>query len=274
MPETVDTTLPEIEQIVVRAFDYASAYDLRAARELLTREPGGKVLGQNPLAIQVAPQTILVVFEYGSVVFFNYAADDCALLLERLKSCCQRPNRSVSTDEFVLNVAGRGKRPEGTDELTVKEFNRDTAILVAVVLSRSVALEYYEIQVSSSLEQLEQTVADLATVGKIRGGERSLTRQVGFALQIEHQLAYELDAFDDPDIVWDGGKRIEQLYKDLKREFDLDDRVRIIQQKVSIISRWSQFVISRLEGHRANLLEWIIIILILSEIVLILFGKM
>jgi hypothetical protein len=70
------------------------------------------------------------------------------------------------------------------------------------------------------------------------------------------------------------GKRIEQLYKDLKREFDLDDRVRIIQQKVSIISRWSQFVISRLEGHRANLLEWIIIVLILSEIVLILFGKM
>ena len=85
---------------------------------------------------------------------------------------------------------------------------------------------------------------------------------------------YNLSIFDDPDIVWDGGKRIEDLYKSLKREFDLEDRIEIVQQKISIISRSSTFVIARLEGQRSRILEWIIILLILLEILLVIFGKM
>jgi len=73
--------------------------------------------------------------------------------------------------------------------------------------------------------------------------------------------------------VWDGGKRIEELYTNLKRQFDLDDRIKIIQQKVSIISRSTTFIISRLEARRSQFLEWIIILLILLEIVLFAMGK-
>ena len=87
-------------------------------------------------------------------------------------------------------------------------------------------------------------------------------------------ITYTLSAFDDPDIVWEGGKRIEELYRLLKREFDLEDRIRIIQQKVSLISRSSMFVIGRLEGQRSLILEWVIILLILLEVLLVVFGKM
>jgi len=273
MPETIDQPT-DSERIIARAFDVASSYDLRAAREILAADPGGKVLYGNPLTTQGAGHKIISVFDYGAIVFFNFEPDECDAVMEKLKPCTHRLNRMVSKDEFTLLLGGRVKRPEGTDELTVKEFNRDTAILVAVVLSRSVALEYYETLVASSLAQLEQTIGTLAKKGSIHTRETELTRRVGGALLIEHELAYDLSAFDDPEIVWDGGARIGQLYHALKREFDLDDRIKIIQHKVSLISRWCTFVISRLEGHRSRVLEWIIIILILSEILLVLFGKM
>jgi uncharacterized Rmd1/YagE family protein len=137
-----------------------------------------------------------------------------------------------------------------------------------------VSIEYYEAQVADALAQLEQTISTLARQGKIPRSPRALTRQVGFALSVEHELAYALSVFDDPDVVWDGGPKIESLYRSLKREFDLEDRIRILQQKVSLISRSSTFVISRLEGQRSQVLEWIIIFLIMSEIILVLLGKM
>ena len=89
-----------------------------------------------------------------------------------------------------------------------------------------------------------------------------------FALSVEHDLAYDVAILDDPDALWDAGSKVEQLYTGLKREFDLEDRIRIIQQKTSIISRFSTFVLSRLESQRAMYLEWIIILLIVSEILI------
>lgn len=267
-------TAPELERIVVRAFDVASAYELRAARDVLASGTSPKVLNANPLILQFHSRKLLIVFEYGSIVFFNVDEDECRVYLDLLENCTVRPNRRVHRDDFALVLAPREKKPEGTDELYVKDLNRDTAALVGVVLSRSVALEYYEALVEQSLARLEQTVSSLASTGLVPRGEREMTRQVGLALLIEHELAYSVSAFDEPDIVWEGGGRMNQLYLDLKREFDIDDRIRVIQQKVSLISRWSTFVISRLEGHRSRMLEWIIIVLIASEILLVLFGKM
>jgi uncharacterized Rmd1/YagE family protein len=244
--------------VLSRAYDYASAYDLKSARELLLHDQGAKVLDANPLIVQFTPRTVVSVFEYGSLVFFNLEEAECLRLIEVLKPAAQRPNRSIATDEFTLTLSSRQKAPDGTEEMTVKEFTKDIVTVVGTVLSRSVALEYYETVLNGTLERLE----------------RNLTRQAGLGLLIEHALAHSVSVFDDPDIIWDGGERIERLYRQLKREFDLDDRVKIVQQKVSLISRWSTFVISRLEGHRARMLEWIIIFLIAAEIVLALTGRL
>jgi len=134
-------------------------------------------------------------------------------------------------------------------------------------VSRSVAVEYYEGLLDSSLERLETTVQALAGTRRMPRGQRQLTRQVCLALLLEHELAFSVGVFDEPDSVWDSTAWIDELYRALRREFDLNDRIKVIRQKVSIISRWSTFVISPLEGTRAEILEWIIVILVLSEIV-------
>ncbi len=264
----------EPEAIVVKAYDVASSYDLPAARKALEGELKGKVLETNPLLLQLGERKMVAIFDYGSIVFFDAEINERAHVMEKLKPFALRLNKIVSEDEFILYLSPRPKKPEGTDELVVKQFNRDIALVVGTVLSRSVSVEYYEKLVGDALAQLEQPIASLQSTGKIPHTHRELTKKVGFALAVEQELAYALSAFDDPDIVWGGGKPIEDLYRNLKREFDLEDRIKIIQQKVSIISRSSTFVISRIEGQRSQILEWIIILLILLEILLVVFGKM
>ncbi|MFZ4619295.1 MAG: RMD1 family protein [Bacteroidota bacterium] len=264
----------EPEKIIVKAYDVASSYDLKAAREILVNNFAGKVLNMNPLLVQIGNHKMIGMFDYGSIVFFNHFQAEITETLDTLRGCAFRPNRRFSEDEYVLSITSRLQMPEGTEELFIKEFNKDIAMVVSVVLSRSVSLEYYESLISDTFGQLEDSVSTLAREGRIQKNERTLTKEVGLAISVEQELAYNLSAFDEPEIVWSGGKRIDELYKKLKREFDLDDRIRAIQQKVSIISRSSTFVISRLEAQRAQILEWIIIILIISEIILALLGKM
>jgi uncharacterized Rmd1/YagE family protein len=265
---------PESEKIFVKAFDVASSYDLKMARDVLVNNFSGKVLNLNPLLVQIAPRKNVVLFDYGSIIFFNHTDAEITETLDTLRGCTLRPNRRFSEDEFVLNITSRLQMPEGTEELFIKEFTKDIAMVVSIVLSRSVSLEYYESLISDTFGRLEESVATLAREGRIQKNERTLTKEVGLAISVEQELAYNLSAFDEPEIVWSGGKKIDELYKRLKREFDLDDRIRAIQQKVSIISRSSTFVISRLEAQRAQVLEWIIIVLIAFEIILALLGIM
>ena len=264
----------QAERISVKAFDVASAFDLVAARKVLENDLRGKLLEDKPLLVRFSPQKMVGVFDYGAIVFFDVEREERRDIIDRLKPFASRENKQYSEDDFTLNLGARTKKPEGTDELVVKELNRDIALVVGAVLSRSVSVEFYETLVADALKQLEVPIASLQDTGKIPHGERELTKKVGFALAVEQELAYTLSVFDDPDIVWDGGKPIEELYRNLKREFDLEDRIRVIQQKVSIISRSSTFVISRIEGKRSQLLEWIIILLIVLEIMLVLIGKM
>jgi uncharacterized Rmd1/YagE family protein len=253
--------------VSVKAYDLASGFDLGRAREILERTTLCKVLDQDPLLLQFEDQKILIVFSYGATVFFNIPQEETRTFIQHLRPSAIREYDQGREDDFLLHITSEEKQPEGTSKWYIREFNRDIALVVGVVLSRSVSLEHYETRVGGVLEQFQQTIAKLATTGWIPHRRKEAAKHVGFALSVEHELAYDVAILDDPDILWDGGARVGELYAKLKREFDLEDRIKIVMQKVSIISRFSTFVLSRLESQRAMFLEWIIIILILSEIV-------
>src|SRR5258706_15752573 len=107
------------------------------------------------------------VFDFRSIVFFKGESPERASLVEGLMPFTQRPNKTVSEDDFILYLGSQSKDPEGTDELTIRELTRDIALLVGAVLSRSVSVEYYEKLVEDALAQLEGPIASLQSTGTI-----------------------------------------------------------------------------------------------------------
>jgi uncharacterized Rmd1/YagE family protein len=140
------------------------------------------------------------------------------------------------------------------------------------VLSRSVSLEYFEDKIDRSLAQLEDTMEHLARKGRLMGTRRALAQQVGIALQIEHELAYNLGLLDNPDMIWESGHRIGKIYSHLARSFDIQDRVLILQRKLAIIQRSCEFIIHRLQDRTLTWQEYAIIALFVIDIILIYWG--
>ncbi len=262
-----------MKSIPVLAFDVATSFDnIKLVTEFQNQV---KLIVKDPLIWKLSGEKYLVVFDYGSVVFFNFNESEARLWLNKLKAFAQRTNRKEFTDSFTLYIGGK-KNTLNTNELRVEQFLLDTIKLVAIVLSRSVGLEYYEDLIDRNLEKLEESVDSLSYQGKFISSRRQLIKQVGLAHAIQHELAYNLALLDDPDVVWERGEEMEKLYKVLSDQYKINNRVQVIERKLSLITKSSQFILERLQDRTANLLETAIIFLFVVDIIFILielFGR-
>lgn len=255
------------QEIKVLAYDIATSFDMDQLRRRASE--WGNLRETEPVIIELAKNKYMVVFDYGSVVFFNTDSSEAQSLMERLKEFAQRANRQVYTDDFTLYVGG-GPGVASSDQLTVSKFFLDAVKLVAIVLSRSVALSYYEDLIDRSLAKLEKTVDTVAREGRFVGKRRSLIKQVGLANAIQHELAYNLALLDDPDVVWERGEEMQKLYQNLSVQFSIQRRAQIINRKLSIISNSTSFIIEQLQYRTANVLELAIIFLFIVDLIIFL----
>ncbi|MCX7919044.1 MAG: RMD1 family protein [bacterium] len=244
------------------------AYDIARSINLTTLKSAGLgvILCEEPLIYQEVDK-YLAVFDFGVAVFFGYNKSEIANRIQQIKKHTVGYKTEYSKDDFVLHVGPKEGILPTKEELTIETLNLDTIKLVSIVLARSVSLEYYENLIDKSLEKLTEVIHSLASTGKTGETESRLSKEVGLALAIEHELAYNLEILDEPEILWEGGKKIEDLYHTLTKTFELESRVQILEKKLDIVSKSYRFLIDQLQARRASVLELIIILLILFEII-------
>jgi uncharacterized Rmd1/YagE family protein len=258
-----------MRSIPILAYDVATSFNLKTLQ--VTAAEWGSIVSRDPVIVQFPDDRYMVVFDYGSLVFFNFTEETARHWINKLSDFATRWGREEFTDNFTLHV-GKAEGEPSTEEFTVPEFTLDIVKLVAIVLSRSVSLEYFEFLVDRSLGQLEDTIEQLAFTGKITGSRTALTKQVGVGLNIQHELAYNLGLLDDPDILWEGGQRIGKLYTHLAQTFDIRERALALQRKIDIIAKSSEFIILRLQERTLTWQEYAIIALFVIDIILIYWG--
>ncbi|MFB3896746.1 MAG: RMD1 family protein [bacterium] len=249
-------------QVEVKAYDIARSINLSGLKTI----PLGSIICEDPLIYQEIDK-YLAIFDFGVAVFFGYDKPEIAQRVEEIKKYTVGYKTEYSKDDFILHVGPREGTLPTKEELTIENMNLDNIKLVGIVLARSVSLEYYENLIDKSLEKLTDIVQSLASKGKTGASESMLSKEVGLALAIEHELAYNLEILDEPGVLWEGGKKIESLYHTLTKAFELESRVQILEKKLDIVSRTDRFLIDQLQSRRASLLEIVVILLILFETV-------
>ncbi|MFH1111757.1 MAG: RMD1 family protein [Patescibacteria group bacterium] len=257
-----------MRSIQVFAYDIATSFDLPLIRQ--QADSWGKVLEKDPLVCQLAEEKYLVIFDYGSVVFFGFSTQEVREQINNLKKYANRANRREFVNSFALHIGNR--IAVSTEEMVVSKFMLDVVKLVAIVLSRSVGLEYYEDLIERNLAKIEEAVDKLSHEGRLVGSRRELVKQVGLALAVNHELAYNLGLLDEPEIVWDRGAEMQKIYQHLTSAFAIQRRAQTVERKLDIIAKSSQFIIDRLQDRTANLLEYGIIFLFVVDLILLLMG--
>lgn len=254
--------LEEKERLDARSWLFTEGIDLSRVEE----EP----IARSPLTVQVGGG-IGMVYRYGAVVLFG--VDDAAsrAFIERMRSAAPAPPPERDRDAAELRRVTEGA-VEGVNSLgaiVLTSFSLSRLRVVAEVLARSAVLNYYESHLASVLLDLEPPVARLRQAGRLPLRIRTLLKGVGEVLNTEMRMISRAEVSEKPELVWNEPD-LDRLYLTLAEEYELTDRDQALSRKLDLAMRIISILLEALSGRRAIFVEWVIVILILIEVIMVL----
>jgi uncharacterized Rmd1/YagE family protein len=90
-------------------------------------------------------------------------------------------------------------------------------------------------------------------------------------LLIQHKMVGHVEVLEKPDVLWDHPE-LERFYARLRNEYELRERERALNRKLELVSRTVATLLELIQNRRSLRVEWYIVLLILFEIALTLYG--
>jgi uncharacterized Rmd1/YagE family protein len=209
------------------------------------------------------------VFAFGSIVLINFAPGDELLFIQYLKSF--KPDLDPKTfrnyqDDYELQKNSQSDKFHLTDQCaTLPRLEAYHPEIVATVLAKSVALERIEEQMGRIFDKLEIMIDHLEK-GKLYIGDKELARTTAKIIRHEYNTIAYIMILDKPDITWSHSEAAE-FYDEMAKFFELNDRYQILKQKTDVLNIIIGHFSSITHSLKNIRVEWIILILILIELV-------
>jgi required for meiotic nuclear division protein 1 len=244
-----------------------SAHALQIGDRINTAGFEGEILSSTPLAVRIGQTGLAVVFRYGVVVFLGLTADQEAAFLEQL---LPRTFGRIATreDEWAkVQIASRESEepiPVG-GPILVREMSLERLLVVSDALAKSVVLGRDEREVANVFDTIEPFARELATSGQTSKSRTDLLKLLGNSLLVQHRVSGRVAVDEKPDVLWDRPD-LERLYARLEDEYELSERVDILNRKLEVIADTATTLADIIDTKRSLRLELIVIFLIAFEI--------
>ena len=167
----------------------------------------------------------------------------------------------------------KGTTKIGFNNVTISELNLPNLQLVAQVLGQSSALEIIEWEVEEFLAESDRLTRTLRRGAQIRKKRDQLMEFIGQGLNARHRIINQISLLSQPDTTWET-EELYVLYNNLFKNFDMEDRVERIEKMLELSSDVSKLLLEILNARRAEFLEIVIILLIVAELLVPLWGSL
>jgi uncharacterized Rmd1/YagE family protein len=236
-------------------------------RDLALRYPEAQ-RSYHQLLFPAAAGGWVYLFASGTVVFHNVGQAGREGELLRLRhNVPSLSNAQVVTEEFSVREVP-GARPDlQKGVLVLDKLTQERAGVVAVSISQSAAMEYYERIVDQMFTETDRLVERLEKAGTMPVFTRKLHRFIGAAIGTRSEVLSVLHLFDKPDAAWDDPDA-EKIYQELRAEFDLVDRYQAMEMKLRSVQESLELILDVARDRRLVSLEIVIVLLIGFEILL------
>ncbi|WP_121970503.1 RMD1 family protein [Leptolyngbya sp. BC1307] len=228
-------------------------------------------LATNPLIIRAGMTGCAVLLRYGIIVTFDLSAEEESELVEMLRPHIREPLPSNVSEELAIAFRSQAEeRPKERLEgntLWLQECSAERLQIVAEALGKSVALDYYETEVSSLFERIKPFTTAIQGKNLRPPKEKELLSYIGGMLLIQQKMLGIVEVGEKPDPVWDYPE-LDRLYLRLENEYELRERLVALEQKLALVSRTVETSLGVLQRDSSHRVEWYIVILIVVEIVL------
>ncbi|MEM1243009.1 MAG: RMD1 family protein [Cyanobacteria bacterium P01_H01_bin.26] len=248
------------DRIVVRAH-------LVGERLILRTLETTEALSTNPLIVRAGASGCAVLLRYGVVVVFNLDAAEEIQYLDSLRPLIKEPLGETVCEQLLLAFYSDTKERLELDTLWLKDFSAERLQIVAEALAKSVVLDYYEQKVFSLFDQIKPFTTAIQNPHERPPKEKELLRYIGGTLLIQQKMLGIVEVGDKPDPIWDFPE-LNRLYLRLEDEYELRERLLILEQKLALIARSVETALGILQQDSSHRVEWYIVILIIVEILL------
>eukprot|EP00980_Cylindrotheca_fusiformis_P013337 scaffold3399_cov117-Cylindrotheca_fusiformis.AAC.7 len=249
----------------------SKVFATKAARKMMERL---SVVVQLPRDEQNDSHRFIAVFRFGSVVFFNVAPRDMSNLLERIKTCSTDIALSGTErrENFCVHVQPELPLDDQNvvtgEYCVVQELNMKSVDVISNVMAQSVALDSYNDTVDELLANFELINQQVTATGDLTSVDKDkMFRAVARNNSIFIEMVSKVGIKDRLDTAWNLSQ-YEDVHDGMKEEFDIDIRFEHIEFKLNLIQQNAKFFLDVLSQQKSNTLEWIIIVLITFECVL------
>jgi required for meiotic nuclear division protein 1 len=226
-----------------------------------------RVYAQQPATVGIEGGGLAVLYRYGAAVFFDVAEEARQQFLRQLLPLVTNAYQRPETEEVRITVSPEGREGLEGGALVIKDAATEWLQVVAAALAKSVALAQYEADISGTFDRIEPFAVRLEQTGRPGRYIRPLLRHIGQTLLNEQKMVARVEVTDRPEILWDRPD-LEQLYLRLEDEFELRERMAVLDRKLELISRTVGTTLDLLQKRRSTRLEWYVVVLIAVEIAL------
>jgi len=211
-------------------------------------------------------RSYIVLYHFGSICFLNCDEELQEQWISKLRD--SDPN-FVVTKDYLRVVVDRESKDwcrMGRDHMIVQKLDLNNLNIISGVLSRSIALKSYEISAQHTLENFRLLNAQIEKTGKInRYDEKRLVPVFANANGLKCDLLLSVRLLERPDVTW-AFQHYDQIYEMLQSEFEIQNRFEHLEKKLDFIQQNNMFYMELQHSRKSETSEWLIIILIATEI--------
>ena len=140
-------------------------------------------------------------------------------------------------------------------------------LAISFAFAQSAKLAVFEALLEATTEDIKPIPEQLAASGRSKFTVKQVAKLTGRVFLERNAVNLYSNILDTPDFFWEA-EDFEPLYRRVNRYLDIEDRVRIVNQRLDIVNDLLDSLSSQLEIKNSHRLEVIIIALIMFEIVL------
>ena len=228
----------------------------------------GNVL-QTILGTALTEDSKVMLFFFGSAVFINIPDSNHPVFINYLRTFNTEiglKNWDSYNDDYELRIGNTGETGLNDRYAVLSSFEPIYPELAAIVIAKSVALEKSEVMLGKILDKLESMIERLEK-GRLRIGDRELAGATARVARHQYDTINYIMILDKPETTWSNSAAGE-FYERMSVFFELRDRFAILTKKTDVLNNIIGGLSSISRSIRGLFIEWIIVILILVEIIL------
>ena len=215
----------------------------------------------------------VAVFKFGSVVFHNCTTQESGRMLAEIKRHATDPVSYGFEKTERFEVAVQPELAEASGDVTseyaaVKELEIHSVAVISKIMASSVALDSYADTVDELLAAFSTINSQVKSTGEFSPMDKeTLFKVVAQNNSLMMNIIGKLGIKDKSDIAWELAE-YESVYEGMKKEFEIEDRFDNIEFKLNTIQSNAKFFLEVLAHQKSTSLEWIIVVLIAFESIL------